>query len=183
MGVKSLSKIPEILHGRYLNPIDSSALIINEEIMKTSFTFKFKISKDDIKNTDKLSKDRVTNSETSYKITNTQDADSIVITDEYIDTIFHLRQNHIIKKFNESFFVSSKLDVPGWRVKRFEISNGNIVLSYLSDELDIESLSKITGRSLEPSSENLITLTKKEFKSFLKDGGFRNRVTYMKMND
>jgi hypothetical protein len=181
--VESLSKIPKILHGRYLDPVDSLELIIDEEIIKTSFTFKFKISNDDIKNTDKRSKDSVTNPETPYRITNTQDPDSVFIVDEYIDTIFHLSQNHIIKKFNGSFFISSKIDVAGWGVKRLEISKGNIVLSYLSDELDIESLSKITGRSLEPNGQNLITLTKKEFKSFVKDGGFRSRVNYVKMND
>lgn len=182
-GVRNLSEIPRILHGIYINPVDSTELIINKQIIKTRFVFEFKFHKDEFQNSDVNKNDSLPNASGESKSIMRMDGDSVIIRDEYIDTVFLLNQDQVLKKFDSCFYVSTKTDGLGWGVSRIEVSKDKIVLSYLSEVEDIEKLSQITERSLEPNIQNVITLTKKEFRDFIEDGGFRSSVSYIRTYD
>lgn len=176
-GVKNLKKIPKKARGKYYNrPWKTLTIITDFEI----FYYESSGPIDSLK-------------ELSYEIIDeniVMDYDGNVYYYEiYDDSVavyrksIDLKNGNIARKFKGSYYISSQDEDREydefWDVKKYDIGKGFIVESRINEE-DYEHLRKITGSN---DSATVFNPTKKQFKQFVKEGGFRDIDTLFRVYD
>jgi len=191
--IESLSTFPKRLQGQYLSLKDSSILSINDKFIRRTLDFDNKI------HTKKLDSMRQNNmcqirgdtlifldTHEKVKIIK-QIGDSLLIRERYIDTLFQIGRNNILRKFKGFYFLNTRYDKDGWGVEKARLTKGVLVISSTT-KADIKKLEEITGTETEtPQDTDTVavavpkfTTTKKQFKTFIKNEGFSNSETFVK---
>ena len=117
--------------------------------------------------------------ETDRKIPFALDKDSIQFSVIQLDTVFELSKINILKKYKGYYFLNRKSGELNWEVEKLTIKKGQLTISEISNQFDLDQLREITNTSIDTSYT--FTPTKKEFKKFIKSGGFKNNIVYYKI--
>lgn len=177
---KSLLKFPERLQGNYKNLSDSSLLSINEKSIVRIYDFDMKQSLKDLDSTVVISGDSAIDTKTNEKTLIKIIGDSIVAHFHVEDTIFSMDKNGILKKYKGYYFVNIPYDINAWQVKKIQLSKGILLLSRIEQAEEIEQLQQITESVSDTISYNF-KITKRQFKTFIKNDGFTSTEFFVKM--
>ena len=178
----NLSKFPDRLQGRYLSLADNSELVIGDKLIQRLYDFDQKIHPSQLDSNTRLSGDTIINLMTNTREVVKHDGDSLVTHFHYIDTLFQMDYDNVVRKFKGYYFLNKRYDKESWDVKKIELSKGQLIVSTISTKEDIEYLKTITESKQDTAAPYKFTTTKKQFKEFIKNDGFSDSETFVRQN-
>lgn len=176
----NLSKFPKRLQGQYLSFEDNSTLKISDKLIQRIYDFDYKMHPNQLDSTSRLSGDTIIDLTTNEKTVIKRDGDSLVAHIHYIDTLFQLDYDNVVRKFKGYYFINTRYDRTSWEVKKIQLSKGQIVISRISTKQDIENLKEITENATDTIPPYNFTVTKKQFKEFIKRDGFSDSEIFVR---
>ena len=176
----NLSEFPNRLQGHYLSSADSSALIIDVKTVQRIYDFDYKIHPSQIDTNSRLSGDTIINLTTNTREIVKRDGDSLVTHINYIDTLFQIDYDNVVRKFKGFYFLNKRLDKDSWEVKKIELSKGQLIVSSISSKEDIENLKAITESAQDTVAPYNFAATKKQFKQFVISKGFTDSEKFIR---
>jgi hypothetical protein len=179
-GVDKLSKFPKLLQGEYLSLNDNSVLIVEDKLIQHINDFESKMHSSEVDSSFKISGDLITDVENNVSYPFRRDGDSLIISVHQIDTLINLNLKDIAKKYKGYYFLNKFYEDAKWEVKKIELSKGELTLSSISSEEDINNLKTITESPQDSVAPYKFTPTKKQFKEFVKSGGFKQGKKFVK---
>ena len=177
----NLSKFPRRLKGVYLSLSDSSILSINDKLIQRTYNYDYKFHPNQLDSTERLSGDTLINLETKERKLIKRDGDSLKIHIHSVDTLFQMDYDNVVRKFKGYCFLNTRYDKTRWKVEKMNLSKGQLILSSISTKEDIENLKEITETTQDTVTNYNFTATKKEFKKFVKNDGFSDSETFVKL--
>ena len=179
---ENLSIIPERLQGLYLSLEDSSTLLISDKLIQRIYDFDLEVNPSQLDSTSKLSGDTLINLETNEKQIIRRVGNNLITHIHSIDTLFQMDYDNVIRKFKGYYFLNKRYDKTSWEVKKVELKKGQLVISSISSELDVDNLKEITETPTDIVPPKKFTVTKKQFKDFIKNDGFSDSETFVRQN-
>ena len=176
----NLSKFPNRLQGQYLSLADNSTLVIGDKLIQRIYDFDQKIHPSQLDSNSRLSGDTIINLTTNTREVVKRDGDSLVTHIHYIDTLFQMDYDNVVRKFKGYYFLNKRLGEGSWDVKKIELSKGQLVISSISTKQDIENLKTITESTQDTVAPYKFATTKKQFKEFIKNDGFSDSETFVR---
>jgi hypothetical protein len=176
----NLSEFPNRLQGHYLSSADSSALIIDAKTIQRIYDFDYTIHSSQIDSNSRLSGDTIINLTTNTREIVQRDGDSLVTHINYIDTLFQIDYDNVVRKFKGFYFLNKRVDKESWEVKKIELSKGQLIVSSISSKEDIENLKTITESTQDTVAPYNFAATKKQFKEFVKNKGFTDSEKFIR---
>jgi len=177
---ENLSGFPKSLQGQYLSVEDGSILIIDNKLIQRIYDFDYKIHPNELDSTQQIMGDTVIDFETNEKTPIRRDGDSLVIHVHSIDTLFQMDYDNVVRKFKGYFFLNIRWGKESWEVKKMQFKKGQLVVSRISTKEEIEKLKEITETQQDTVPPYEFTVTKKQFKEFVKNDGFSNSEIFIK---
>ena len=176
----NLSKFPNRLQGQYLSLADNSTLVIGDKLIQRIYDFDQKIHPSQLDSNSRLSGDTIINLTTNTRESVKREGDSLVTHIHYIDTLFQMDYDNVVRKFKGYYFLNKRYDKESWEVKKIELSKGQLVVSSISTKQDIENLKTITESTQDTVAPYKFATTKKQFKEFIKNDGFADSETFVR---
>jgi len=176
----NLSEFPNRLQGHYLSSADSSVLIIDAKTIQRIYDFDYTIHSSQIDSNSRLSGDTIINLTTNTREIVKRAGDSLVTHIGYIDTLFQIDYDNVVRKFKGFYFLNKRLDKESWEVKKIELSKGQLIVSSISSKEDIENLKATTESSQDTVAPYNFAATKKQFKEFVKNKGFTESEKFLR---
>ena len=176
----NLSKFPYRLQGQYLSLADNSILVIGDKLIQRIYDFDLKIHPSQLDGNSRLSGDTIINLTTNSREVVKRDGDSLVTHIHYIDTLFLMDDENIVRKFKGYYFLNKRYYKESWEVKKIQLSKGQLVVSSISTKQDIENLKTITESTQDTAAPYKFATTKKQFKEFIKNDGFSDSETFVR---
>lgn len=177
----NILNFPRRLKGFYLSLSDSSKLSINEKLIQRTYDFDYKIHPNQLDSTERLSGDTLINIETKEQKLIKRDGDSLKIHYHKVDTLFQMDYDNVVRKYKGYYFLNKRYDKTSWSVKKMNLSKGQLIISSISIQEDIENLNEITETAQDTVANHNFTATKKQFKKFVKNDGFSFSETFMRL--
>ncbi len=176
----NLSKFPKRLQGQYLSLADSSTLSISDKLIQRFYDFDYKIHPSQLDSTSRLSGDTIIDLKTNEKHLIKRVGDSLITHVHYIDTLFQMNYDNVVRKFKGYYFLNKRYDKTSWEVKKIELTKGQLVISSIAAKLDIDNLKEITETPTDTVPPYKFTATKKQFKEFIRNDGFSDSETFVR---
>jgi len=176
----NLSKFPDRLQGQYLSLADNSALVIDDKLIQRIYDFDQKIHPSQLDSNSRISGDTIINLMTNTREVVKRDGDSLVTHIHYIDTLFQMDYDNVVRKYKGYYFLNIRYDKESWEVKKIELSKGQLVVTSISTKQDIENLKTITESTQDTVAPYKFATTKKQFKEFIKNDGFSDSETFVR---
>ncbi len=176
----NLSKFPKRLQGQYLSLEDNSTLNISDKLIQRIYDFDFKVHPNQLDSTARLSGDTIIDLRTNEKTLIKRDGDSLINHVHYIDTLFQIDYDNVVRKFKGYYFINTCYDKTSWEVKKIQLLKGQLVISRISTKQDIENLKEITETAVDTIPPYKFTATKKQFKEFIKNDGFTDSEIFVR---
>ena len=176
----NLSHFPIRLQGKYMSLADNSTLLISDKLIQRVFDYDDKIHPNQLDNSSQLSGDTLIDLNTTEKTIVNHDGDSLIIHIHYVDTLFQMNYDNAVRKFKGYYFLNTRYDKTSWEVKKAQLSKGQLIISSISTKLDIDNLKEIIEIPTDTVPPYKFTVTKKQFKEFIKNNGFGNSETFIK---
>jgi hypothetical protein len=178
--IDNLSKFPKRLQGQYLNLTDNSTLLVSNKLIQRIYDYDEKIHSSQLDSISRFSGDTIIDLTTNEKTVIKRDGDSLIIHIHYIDTLFQMDYDNVVRKFKGYYFLNKRYDKTSWEVKNIQLTKGQLILSSISTELDIENLKEITETPQDTVPPYKFSATKKQFKQFIKNDGFSDSETFVR---
>jgi hypothetical protein len=105
--------------------------------------------------------------------------DSVFQHMDYRDTIFSSDRGDLIRKFKGYYFLNHQTSMDNWHVTKITKGRNGLTLATVSTKEDIEKLRELTKE--ESDTVYNFRPTKKELRKFLKENGFNDTDTYIKI--
>jgi hypothetical protein len=144
------------------------------------YDFDYKNHLNQLDSTQQLSGNTITNIETKEKTIIRRDGDSLIFHVHYIDTLLQMNSDNVARKFKGYYFLNKSQDRIGWEVKKIHLTKGQLILSSISTKLEIKNLQEITETPQDTIPLYKFTATKKQFKKFIQNDGFRDTEIFVK---
>ena len=176
----NLSKFPYRLQGQYLSIADNSTLVIGEKLIQRIYDFDLKIHPSQLDSNSRLSGDTIINLTTNTREVVKREGDSLVTHIHYIDTLFLMDYDNVVRKFKGYYFLNKRYDKKSWEIKKIQLSKGQLLVSSISTKQDIENLKAITESTQDTAAPYKFATTKKQFKEFIKNDGFSDSETFVR---
>jgi len=179
----NLLEFPKHLQGQYYSLEDSSSLLISDKIIQKIYDFDLRIHPSELDSFSYLSGDTIIDSKTNKKSLVKRDGDSLITHYHFIDTLFQINYDNVIRKLKGDYFLNTRHDKSSWVVQKMQLSKGHLVISGISTEKDIDNLNEIVEVPIDTVRPYKTTLTQKDFKEFVKKGGFSDSETFVRQNE
>ncbi len=176
----NLSKFPKRLQGQYLSLADNSTLTISDKLIQRTYDYDYKVHTNQLDSTSRLSGDTIVDLTTNEKRIIKRDGDSLITHVHYIDTLFQIDYDNVVKKLKGYYFLNTRYDKTSWEVKKIRLAKGQLVISSISTKLDIDNLKEITETPTDTVPPYKFTATKKQFKEFIKNDRFSDSETFFR---
>ena len=179
--IKSLLKFGREVQGEYQGFKENSMLVITENSIIESYDIEDRMIVNELDSLSKLIGDTIINLKTKEKRVVQRIGDTLINRVHYVDTIFEISQNHILKKHKGYYFLNKKFSDLGWEVKKINLSKGLLTISEVSTELAKENLPLIKESPNDTLPPFKFKPSKKQFLEFIKKNGFDESETYIKL--
>ena len=163
-----------------MNFTDNSTLIVGDKLIKRIYDYDYKVHFNQLDSAEQLSGDTIINVKTKEKTIIKRDGDSLIAHVHYIDTLFQMDYDNVVRKFKGYYFLNKRYDKTSWEVKKIQLTKGQLILSSISTKLDIENLKEITETPTDTIPPYKFSATKKQFKQFIKNDGFSDSETFVR---
>ena len=107
-------------------------------------------------------------------------APTVIQHANWTDTLFNISADNVLKKFKGYYFLNNRYKDSSWEVKKLSLKKGVLTVGSVSDNDDIQKLKEITETTADTTSTNF-TLSRKQFKKFVKQDGFSKQETFILM--
>jgi hypothetical protein len=176
----NLSKFPNRLQGQYLSLTDNSTLSIGDKLIQRIYDFDYKVHPNQLDRSARLSGDTIIDLKTNERTLIKRDGDSLVTHIHYIDTLFQLNYDNVVRKYKGYYFLNTRYDKESWEVKKIQFTKGQLVISSISTKLDLENLKEITETPQDTVAPYKFTATRKQFKKFIRNDGFSDSEIFVR---
>ncbi len=176
----NLSKFPNRLQGQCLSLVDNSTLSISDKLIQRIYDYDYKVHLNQLDSTTRLSGDTIIDLTTNEKTMIKRDGDSLINHVHYNDTVFQMDYDNVIRKFKGYYFLNTRYNKESWEVKKIQLSKGQLIISSISTKFDLENLKEITETTQDTIVPYNFTTTKRQFKNFIKKGGFSDSETFVR---
>lgn len=180
--VKSLTTFPERLQGKYLAADQASTVTITDKLITRHYDFDFKEHKDSLSSSYKLVGDTLIDLIDSTKEKISLNGDTIIQHYKGTDTLFCISADNVLKKFKGYYFLNTRYSDNAWEVKKLLLQKGRLTIGNISNEDDVKKLKEITETTADTTSTHF-TLTRRQFKRFIKQDGFIEQETFTRMTE
>ncbi|MEP7265295.1 MAG: hypothetical protein ABI772_12390 [Bacteroidota bacterium] len=177
-GIKDLSELPRRLQGEYINLKDSSILIISDKVIQSICDFD--LISDSADSTTSTLNDTIITSDIYEGTSITIRINDTLKHHHVADTVFQTNSDHVLRKFKGYYFISTRYGENNWEVKRINLLKGQLFISSISTEKELENLKVITESPMDTIPPYNFSATKKQFKKFIKDDSFKNMEVFAK---
>lgn len=106
--------------------------------------------------------------------------DSILQETRWIDTLFLMGENGVLRKWKGAYFLNVSNENDSWEVFKLEVTNSYAAFYEIESEAEVEMLNSIISTPKD-SLSNVYSLSKKEFKQFVKKNGFGKADVYFRL--
>ncbi len=178
---KDLAELPNRLHGQFLSLSDSSTLNINNKLIQRIYDFDYVIHSNQLDSLTKLSGDTLFDTETNERALVKRVGDSLAIHIHHIDTLFYLNNDNVVRKFKGYYFLNVRNGEACYTVKKLQLSKGNLTISKISAKQEIDNLNEITESPQDTITPYNYTVTKKQFKEFIRNEGFSKSERFVRI--
>lgn len=178
--VAAIGAFPKRIQGKYISSSDSSFLQITGSSLIRIYDFYQKTHVTQLDSNQQIIGDTLFDLITNRGQFIQFEGDSIVehINETY--TIFTIDKLNILKKYKGYYFANIKETPNTWQVKEMEFSHGKLIFSSINKKEDLEQLKQIT-ESASDTMPYVFSPTRKEFKKFIQNNGFRDNEEFMKI--
>lgn len=177
----NLAEFPNRIQGLYLSTKDSSTLSIEKNLIQRIYDYQYKIHPNQLDSTSRIDGDKIINLKDNQQIPIKRVGDSLLANIHYNDTLFTLTKDNVLRKYKGYYFLNKRFEKKGWEVKKIGFSKGQMTISSISTKFDIENLKEITENIEDTIAPYNITTTKRQFKKFVKNDGFRDKEIFIKL--
>ncbi len=178
-GIKNLIKFPNRLQGEYLSMADNSLLTINDYLIQRIYNYDNVININELDSNSILSGDTLIDLISNEKTLIKRDGDSLINHVYFVDTLFEINQENVVRKFKGFYFINNLFNKGMWEVKKIQLSKGQLIISNVSTKNDLDNLRTITETPLDTVSPYKFKATKKQFKQFVQSNGFSDSETFI----
>jgi len=179
---KSLLSFSMPIQGKYMASDQASVITITDKLIIRHFDYEHKEHKDSLGTSHKIIGDSIIDIKNCSKEKIVLEGDTVIIHEKCIDTLFIISSENILKKFKGFFFLNKRINDKEWEVKKISLEKGVLSIGSISSKNDIQKLKEITETSSDTISTNF-SLTKRQFKNFVKQNGFSEEEKFIRMND
>lgn len=179
-GGSELTSFPERLQGKYMAADQASVLAITDKLMIRNYDYDFKQHKDSIGKDFRLEGDTLLNLADGTKEVVLLKGDSIVEHVNWADTLFHIQENNVLKKFKGHYFLNSRYSDTAWTVRKVWLHKGELTVAGITNQDEVQKLKEITETTADTISTNF-SLTRRKFKQFVKQEGFGSGETFRRI--
>ena len=176
----NLSKFPKRIQGQYLSLVDNSTLSIGDKLIQRIYDYDYKVHPNQLDSTSRISGDTIIDLNTNERTLIMRDGDSLITHIHYVDTLFQLNYDNVVRKFKGYYFLNTRYDKESWVVKKIQLTRGRLVFSSISTKLDLENLKEITETPQDTVPPYKFTATKRQFRKFVKNDGFSDSETFIR---
>ncbi|MES2287045.1 MAG: hypothetical protein V4547_15240 [Bacteroidota bacterium] len=177
---REIHRFPRQLFGKYTSFDSKSTIIINEKFILKIYDYDLMTSKDSLDKSYKIKGDTLYFREgDNYELIKTIH-DSIIQHVYSKETLFSFDSSTVLKKFKGNYFLNYLWDKDKWIVKKMTLVKGILTLSDINTREEVTILNEITETPADTISYDF-EVSKKQFKQFLKLGGFRDTDFFIKM--
>lgn len=180
--VKPLATFSRRLQGKYMAADQASIITITDNLIIRHYDIDCKEHKDSLGPSYKIIGDTLIDMDDGTKERILLKGDSVIGHVNWIDTLFNLSTGDILKKFKGFYFLNNRYGDKAWEVKKMSLAKGLLTLGSVSSKEDIQKLKEITETTADTISTNF-SLTKRQFKSFVRQEGFSDQETFTRMTE
>ncbi|HUH26105.1 MAG TPA: hypothetical protein VLY87_05725, partial [Flavobacterium sp.] len=164
------SSFPKKITGSYHNYENNADLIIENQTVLLKYHFQ-----------DTLNKSALTELQKETEVTTNPFNDSLFIAKYTItDTLFDVRKGDVIRKWKGHYFLNSQNEQNNWEVQKLTYKNQIVSINDIIEEESLLKLDEITDTPTDTIRPKTYTLSKKQFKEFVKQNGFSEQNSYIK---
>lgn len=168
---KDLTSFPKKFIGKYHNAATNIDLIIEAQTVLLENHF-----------TDTLNQANLSELQKETQWITTPINDSLFsITYTIIDTLFYTKNNDILRKMKGRYFLNTSNDKGNWEVKQLVCKNNLVAISSINNEASLLKLNEITETTTDTITPKTYTLSKKQFKDFIKQNGFSESDLFVRV--
>ncbi|NVO19884.1 MAG: hypothetical protein HXX13_09290 [Bacteroidetes bacterium] len=176
----NLAKIPDRLAGKYYSLADNSLLTISDNLLVRTYDFDNKMHINDLDSNMRLSGDTLVDLKSHERTIVIRVGDTLVNHIHATDTVFQLNKDNVLRKFKGYYFLNKRMNDESWEVKKISISRGQITIGSISSKFDLEKLQEITETSKDTVPPHKFTVTKKQFRKFIRRDGFSENEIFIR---
>ncbi|MHB1277531.1 MAG: hypothetical protein ACYC1Q_03970 [Bacteroidia bacterium] len=180
---ENLSKFPRRLQGQYLSLADNSVLEIGDKLIQRIYDYDYVVHPNELDSTHHLLGDTLVNLNSNERTRIRREGDSIIIHIHAVDTLFQMNYDNVVRKYKGYYFLNTRYGKTSWEVKKVQLSKGRLTIGSISTKLDLENLKEITETAQDTVPRTTFTVTKKQFKDFVKSGGFQNSEVFVRQKN
>lgn len=173
---------PERLQGKYLAADRASVLTISDKLITRHYDFDLKEHKDSLGSSYQVVGDTLINLTDSTKEKVQVQGDTIIKHFDGTDTLFKISPDNILKRFKGYYFLNSRYSDNAWEVKKLTLQRGKLTIGNISSKDDVQKLKEITETTADTASTHF-SLTRRQFKKFVKQDGFGEQETFIRMTE
>ena len=153
---------------------------MTEKLIQRIYDHDFKIKSNELDSGMILRNDTLINLTNNEKMVVRKEGDSLVGHIRYVDTVFSLSRDQILKKFKGYYFLNTRYFDQNWEVKKLILHRGKLNISSISAENELEKLVEITESPQDTIPPYKFTATKRQFKAFVKQEGFTDTEIFIR---
>jgi hypothetical protein len=128
----------------------------------------------------RLSGDTIIDTNTNEISLEKHDQDSLLINEVCLDKSFEINNASILRKFKGQYFLNVLKDNNEWDVKMIQLIKGQLTISTIKTNADIENLKEIIQTANDTIPPYEVKLTKDQSKEFVKDEKFRENEIFIR---
>ncbi len=177
--VPNISHFPGRLIGEFVSQQDNSILIVTENALIRIYDFDLKTHISLLDSSMQLIGDSLFDMNTNEGTPVQIEGDSLVQHIYETDTLFVINPDNVLKKYKGYYFLNMKTNQDIWRVQKLELTKGELILSSINNREDLDQLKAIT-ETTQDTVPYIFSPTKRQFKDFVRNEGFRNKETFLK---
>ena len=177
----SLTSFPKRIQGKYLSKVQTSVITIDNNLMVRNYDFDFKEQKDSLDSSYQIVGNTIIDIKDSSKCKIKLRGDTIYIHLNWVDTLFNISKDNILKKYKGYYFMNTRDTINAWEVKEVSLRAGSLTIGTISNKEDIQKLQELSETNHDTISINY-TLTRKQFKKFVRQEGFSKKETFTRIS-
>jgi hypothetical protein len=177
---RNLSQFPKRLQGQYLSLADNSLLIITNNLIRRIYDFDTKVHINELDSNSKLSGDTIIHLRTNERTTIRREGDSLINHIHYVDTLFILSYDNVLRKLKGCYFINTRCGKQIWEVKKMILSKGQLAIAKISVKRDLENLKEITETPQDTVPHYEFKPSRRQFKKFIRNEGFSDSEIFAK---
>lgn len=168
---------PKKIHGMYRNLKDSSLLTVTAEQITRKFDTRFAVHKSYLDSSLRVKGDTSFYDE-QEKLTLSVKGDSAYGRIKYIDTLFYISSNNILRIFKGYYYLNKMKSFNNWEVDLMLIKGKELTILSDWNESDLSNMRRITHTN---DSTRIFKPTRGQLKKFIREKSMKDGEIYKKI--